>query len=146
MNHIAALIFFSCAIILAGCNEDPGSSDDSQSAEFINTTWMLQSIDVPDSASIEVDPDKPYTIQFFEDLRLSGINDCNDYEGIYTISENNSLSFESLSATRRGCRGESIDLEYFPVLQFVHSYEIRSNMLRLFYDDNNSALNYLNAE
>lgn len=106
---------------------------------------MLQSIDVPDSTSIEVDPNKTFSIQFFEDFQLSGINDCNEYFGIYTISNNNSLSIDSLGTSLAGC-GESIDQEYYRALHFVHSYEITINMLRLYYDENNSVLNYLKAE
>lgn len=147
MNRLLNLtLLLGCSITLAGCNEKLGLSEDSQATELLGITWMLQSIDIPDSTSIEVEPNKPYNIQFFEDLHLSGINDCNEYFAIYTIIENNSLSLEDLKATRKGCDGESIDQEYLLSLRDVHSYEISDNMLRLYYDDNNSALNYSKTE
>ena len=138
-------MLLGCALAPVGCNEKLGLSDDSQTAELINTTWMLQSIDVPDSTSIEVDPNKIFSIQFFEDFQLSGINDCNEYFGIYNISHKNSLSIDSLGTSLANC-AKSIDREYYRALHFVNSYEIINNMLLLYYDENNSILNYLKAK
>lgn len=107
---------------------------------------MLRSIDVPGSTDIEADPDKPYTIQFFEDLRVSGMNDCNEYGGKYTVSDDKSLNIGSLGATRIYCGDGSIDLEYLLGLRVVYSYEIRYNRLRLLYDEKHSALNFVVAK
>ena len=146
MNRsLCITMLFCCALTLAGCSENPGSTDDSQAAEFLNTTWRLQSIVFSDSTIIQDDSNKTFNIRFFEDLHLRGINDCNEYFGIYTISDNNSLSLDSLGTSFAGC-GESIDREYYRVLHFVHSYEISNNRLQLYYDESNSTLNFLKSE
>ena len=146
MRLLKELFLFTLLLMLqAGCSDDLGLSDDTQAVELISTKWVLRSIDVPDSQDIEVDTNKSFSIQFFEDLHLSGINDCNDYFGVYKISDNSSLSLDSLISTAVGC-GESIDREYSRALHSVYSYEISNNMLRLYYDENNSSLNYIKAE
>ena len=140
--HLALLL--SCAIILVGCNEDDEEEamDDFQDAELINTMWMLQSIEVPGATTIEIDSNKVFSIQFFEDNQFSGMADCNSYYGTYTISNTDSLNIVPIGITYVGC-GHTLDQEYFYILHFVHSYEIINNVLRLYYDENNSALNYI---
>lgn len=110
--------------------------------ELVNIVWMLQSIEVPGTTTIEIDSNKVFSIHFTEDFHLSGVNDCNEYFGTYTISNSASLNIDSLITSLKGC-GESIDQEYFRALKFVQSYEIINTMLRLYYDENNSVLNYL---
>ena len=146
MNRsLCITMLFCCALTLAGCSENPGSTDDSQAAEFLNTTWRLQSIVFSDSTIIQDDSNKAFNIRFFEDLQVRGIADCNDYFGIYTISDNNSLSIDNLVSYFVLC-SESIEQRYLGALHFVHSYEISNNRLQLYYDESNSTLNFLKSE
>lgn len=140
--HLTLLL--SCAIILVGCNEDAEEEamDDFQDTELINNMWMLQSIEVPGATTIEIDSNKVFSIQFSEDNQFSGMADCNSYYGTYTISNTDSLNIVPIGITYVGC-DHTLDQEYFYILHFIHSYEIINNVLRLYYDENNSVLNYI---
>lgn len=136
---LVAVLLMGCVIALAGCRGTPQEVPD---AELMNTLWVLESIEVPGEPDILPDANKIFSIHFFEDFHLSGMNDCNEYFGIFTISNENLLNIDSLLTTLMGC-GESIDQEYYYTLHFVNSYEIINNMLRIYFDENNSVLNYI---
>ena len=140
--HLTLLL--SCAITLAGCNENTESEEmnGSQDTELVNIVWMLQSIEVPGATTIEIDSEKVFSIQFFEDNQFSGMAACNSYYGTYTISNTDSLNIVPIGITYVGC-GHTLDQEYFYILHFINSHKINNNMLRLYYGEYNSALNYI---
>ena len=132
-------LLLGCALTLAGCDEN---TDLDQDTEMVNIEWVLQSIEVPGTTPIDIDSKKVYSIHFTEDYQFSGIADCNEYYGTYTISDTDSLSIVPLGITYKGC-GESIHEEYYYILQFIHSYQTNNNTLLLYYGENNSILNYI---
>lgn len=142
-RHSGLLAYLSIvAMLSAGC---VGDEDPKENLSLVDTRWSLLSFEIPDSIVIEITPDKTFSVQFFDDFHLSGINDCNEYFGVYRIWDNGSLTIDSLGTSLANC-GESMDKEYYRALHFVKSYEIIDNVLRLYYDDNNSILEYLGTK
>ena len=123
----------------AGCQEDVPD------AELVGTLWTLESIEVPGSPDILPDASKVYNVQFFEDYRLKGRDDCNSIVGIYALSGESEIRLDSLGTTYVGCGPSRIGGQYFPALRGVDSYEISGHTLRLQFD-NGSVLEYKDME
>ena len=135
--HLALLLI--CAITLADCNGNP--PQEVPDAELVGTLWTLGSIELPGEPAYLVGSSTTVNIQFSEDYRLNGNSFCNSYFGIFTLSENNEMRFDSLGTTLIGCKMLEKDKEYYRALHFVYSYDINGHILRLYYD-NGSVLKY----
>ena len=136
---LVAALLMGYVIAFAGCNGNP--PQEVPDAELVGTVWMLQSIE-DQGTTIKIESNKVYSIHLSEDNNFAGTADCNEYFGTYNISNEDSLDLVPLGITYKGC-GESIHEYYYYSLQFIHSYQINNNILRLYYDENNSVLNYI---
>jgi len=86
--------------------------------------------------------DQIYTIQFEEDGKFYGTNDCNDIGGDYEAGPNKSLRIVRLGTTFAYCGKESMYSEYYKAIHNLYSYDIYKNKLHLYYG-NNSRLNFI---
>lgn len=122
---VLSIVF--CLQTTACSTDDP--PDDSAS---IAGSWRPVEADVP---ATEWTQSSPVTV----DLRLtadgswSASDGCNDLSGTFKVAEDANVSFAlGLNATV-GCSGPSLD--YSSILPRVTSYEVASDELRLFAED-----------
>ena len=140
---LVAALLMGYVIAFAGCNGNPPK--EVPNAELVGTLWTLESIEVPGEPDILPGVNKVYSIQFFDDYRLKGGDDCNSIVGIYTLSGESDIRLDSLGTTLVGCAPPFLGHPYFSALHAVDSYDISGNTLRLHFD-NGSALKHRNME
>ena len=117
-----------------------------------NREWRLQSFG-PIGKEVPVIPNTELTIEFVinserfpgNDISVEGFSGCNIYFGFYDAKGDGSLSFQEFSGTLASCRPQTEKQEnaYLTALGKVSAFEIEAGHLRLFYDDGESALNFV---
>lgn len=126
--------------------------------ELVYTTWKVDSLKTPD-VKILRGPDTLITIiqsndtthvprlsetfmtmQFKEDMRISGILFCNSYLGTYVITDQRNLTLDVLSWTEMACVKwpESF---FINALENVTAYEAASGRLTLYDEDRSYVVN-----
>ncbi len=108
--------------------------------ELFNKLWVLESFEV--NGRIDVPPsNQVYNIQFTEDKKFTGTNDCNSILGDFSI-ELKSISINNIISTEVYCGKESLDYRYLQALERAESYEIELSEFIINYGIN-SKLNFV---
>ena len=112
-----------------------------ETKEFLNTLWRLDSFETIGGDIIKPPKDQIYTIQFEEDGKFYGTNDCNDIGGDYEVKSDQSLIISKVGGSKVYCPN-SMFLNYFNALEDANSYELQKNKLYIYYGIN-SRLNFI---
>jgi heat shock protein HslJ len=105
-------------------------------AELAGTSWMLESIGMPDDPQPVLE-DSEITLLFDEqDGTLAGNAGCNQYQGSYE-RDGDQLNVGALISTRMACaEPEGVMLqerEYLDALQSAESYQVQGEQLTITY-------------
>ena len=90
------------AILLPAMIACSNSDDQAIDENLLDVVWRVDTLQTPEE-EIVPGPDTLMTIQFTEDMKVSGHADCNDYEGVYTNPENGSLAVDIQAITLMAC-------------------------------------------
>jgi heat shock protein HslJ len=104
-----------------------------QSAELVGPTWKLLSYNNGRGGVQSVAIGTSPTAAFGADGRISGSGGCNQFNGSYTLSGNNTISIGPLATTRMACAPAIMDQEnaYLAALQASTQYAVRAAELTL---------------
>jgi heat shock protein HslJ len=113
---------------------------EAETKPFLKTLWNLESFDI--SGEIIKPPENQvFSIKFLDDSTFSGKSDCNEINGNFIVSSDNSLSINKVGTTKIYCGSASLDEKYFEALNDIISYEIVNDKLYI-YCNNNAKLNF----
>ncbi len=135
-------LFFLCFILLISvfqCKKVEGP--ELETKKFMNTLWRLESFEIIGGEIIKPPKDQIYTIQFKEDGKFYGTNDCNDIGGDYEVKSGQLLIISKVGGSKVNCPN-SLYLDYFNAIEDANSYELQKNKLHIYYG-NNSRLNFI---
>jgi heat shock protein HslJ len=115
-------------------------------ADIVQTTWTLQYFNTDAQAAGHDVSSSNITLKFETDGTLHGSGGCNDYNGTYTVS-NQQMTISALASTRKACEQAVMDQEslYFRLLPTVSSYLIDQGKLVLLYQDGHNAMTYISG-
>lgn len=137
MKKLKLILLVIPFLFASSCNE---STTDTIPAELVNTLWVLESFEV--NGRINAPPsDQVYEIQFNEDNKFDGTNDCNTISGIYSLKLN-IITMDSMATTKVYCGKESMDYRYLEALNGAKTYDIGRSELSIYYEIN-SKLNFV---
>lgn len=135
LNYIKLILLTIILLIINSCNE---STTETNSTELLNTLWVLEAFEV--NGILDIPPDnQDYNIQFKEDYKFSGRNDCNTISGYYDLNSNN-ITLDNIISTEVYCGKESLDYIYIEALRRAESYKIDKNELTIYYKTNSELI------
>ncbi len=135
MKKFKTILFAIILLFTSSCNE---STTETNSTELLNTLWVLEAFEVNGMLDIPPD-DQIYNIQFKADSKFSGINDCNNISGNFSLISNN-ITIDNLTTTEVYCGKESMDYLYLEALVKAESYKIEKNELFIYYQANSKLI------
>lgn len=110
---------------------------------LVATSWQLTTFG-PAGAETPVVADSTVTLAFSADGTAGGNTGCNTYGGDYTV-EGDTLSFGEMVSTLMACADEAVmaqEQAYLAALQSAARYEVTADHLTIWYDEENSQLNF----
>jgi len=125
-------------ILLLFTSSCSDSATETDSTELLNTLWVLKAFEVNGMLDIPPD-DQVYNIQFNEDNKFTGRNDCNNISGNFSLNLNN-ITMDNLTTTEAYCGKESLDYRYFEALIVAEFYKIEKNELTIYYQTNSKLI------
>ena len=131
MKYIKLILLTILILLVNSCND---STTETNSTELLNTLWVLEGFEV--NGILDIPPaDQVYNIQFKEDNKFTGRNDCNNISGEFSLNSNN-ITINKLLTTDMYCGKESLDYRYAEALSGAKSYKIEKNELTFYYQTN----------
>ncbi len=130
------IILMSHMLLIYNCNKSPTESD---IEDLVNKLWTLESFLI--NGKIIKPPDTQiYNVQFKENGRFSGVNDCNDFGGEYEIKSDNLIIIYA-GGSEANCPN-SMYREYLEAFSTAKSYKIIKNNLNIYYGTNSALIFY----
>jgi putative lipoprotein len=100
-------------------------------AELTNTYWKLLTVNEKPVIISAQQPKEAFLQLVNNDLAVKGFAGCNNFIGSYTV-KGNSLSFESVAATRKACLyGMENESKFMQALEDARFYSIHEHALTL---------------
>ena len=131
MKNFTLLIFSTLLLFTSSCSD---SATETNSLKLFNTLWVLDAFKVNGLLDIPPD-DQVFNIQFKADRIFTGINDCNDISGEFSLNSNN-ITINRIITTDMYCGKESLDYRYLEALSGAETYKIEKNKLSIYYQTN----------
>ncbi len=100
--------------------------------------WRLISRAQGRQAPIEVLPDTEITLVLAADGSYSGNGGCNDYQGLYQLTQPDQITFGPMTQSQKACDQPIMaqETEYFTLLPKVESFTVSGNKMQLLTSDN----------
>lgn len=111
-----------------------------------NTSWQLVTLGLT-GAQMPVIADSTVTLDFKAGGEVGGSGGCNNYGGGYTI-EAGRLVFSEIVSTLMACADQAVtaqEMAYLAALQTAGRFAITNGMLTIWYDEESSALTFVQA-
>jgi heat shock protein HslJ len=104
--------------------------------------WILESIQYSNQNIVPIE--RMFYVLFNEDLTFRMQVDCNNCNGTYALGANDSISFSrQMACTDAYCGDDSKDDEFHAALNTVSKYNVNGNRLRLYFNNEQSQLNFI---
>lgn len=121
MKHIYLLFFFAIVsgLLFSECSSSPdfgsgqiddgtnGQSPQELRAELTQKSWELRTVNVGEHAIYIPENDSMYSLNFFQNGNVEGMDLCNECTGSYVIEVQNTITlrFPDFSCTEMACQG-----------------------------------------
>jgi len=136
------LLFMVCGLVFyTGCkksdiNEPPDMS-------IVGVKWILESIQYSPVNVIPIN--ESFYILLREDFTVGMEVACNHCGGMYSLGDNNSISFDytTLGCTEIYCGDDSMDEEFHEALNSATKYKVEGNRLWIYFNNGSSQLNFI---
>ena len=133
----ATLVFFSGCILVVKEDDD----DD----DYYHRRWSLDVI-VYSTYSESPDNGADYSLSLDEFNQLSGNAGCIDFEGTYSVSSNNAMRVDPLTASRgSSCRTEALTSQYLDGLENARTLEASEEDLVIYFGSERNAMRFVPA-
>jgi len=137
------------AMLLAGCAR--GSTGDptavvGTAADLENTKWKLTSFE-GSNAGYALMQEQPLTLEFQPDGMLGGFAGCNGFGGAYMV-EDGLLKITDVVSTLMACADDAVtqqESRFLQALAGAGRFEVNGDALKIWYEDGESALNFVRA-
>jgi heat shock protein HslJ len=141
VKHLSILSFIVINIIFF--NACQTTKNINESVPFLNTNWVLESINGYSVA--DIGSNKDATIVFDSDNKIHGNLGCNNFFGIYTVRGKKSIKIEYTGSTKMMCMKMDVENQYAAALKNgITSYVIKGKNLSLM--NGNKEILYFKAE
>jgi heat shock protein HslJ len=135
------LFLVSIMVFHTGCRKSEINNPPDMS--IVGVKWVLESIQY---SAVNLTPIvETFYILLYEDFSLDMEVDCNYCAGEYILGNNNSILFDysTIACTEAYCGEDSWDDEFHDALNTATKYEVDSNRLRVYFNNESSQLNFI---
>ena len=138
------LFMVSGMVFYTGCKKS--DVNDPPDMSIVDVKWILESIQY--SAANVVSIEEIFYILLKEDSRIEMEVDCNYCAGTYELGNNNFILFDysTIACTEAYCGDDSMDDEFHEALNSATKYEVDSNRLQVYFNNESSQLNFIAVE
>lgn len=114
LKWCVSAVLLTAIVALAACGSHSTQPTDAASIRnaIVGKVWHLEKLFLRDVSS-----DTDLTLEFKNDNTVSGFGGCNDFNGIYTLQDDN-LKFGPMTSTRKSC-GAGIGEQEYSYLTFL---------------------------
>ncbi len=140
MINICVLCGF--LMLLSTCEQ---STSFSNTDKLFEVEWELRSFEQIPGAKLRVPQDQIYTLNVKKNFEISGRADCNLYGG-QAVIQSGAIAIRELTQTEIACGPASQGDKFVNALMDASNFEVDDNSLRIFYDANMGALNFVRNE
>jgi len=124
-------------LVQPGCKEEDVNSDEL----ITGIRWILESFQYSAVNTIEVQD--TFWIIFNDDFTFGMHVDCNVCSGTYQLGDNQNITLANTICTEAYCGDDSLDGEFHEAINNATAYECDGNRLTLFFNDQQSQLNFV---
>ncbi|UCH92450.1 MAG: META domain-containing protein [Candidatus Aminicenantes bacterium] len=137
------LFMVSGMVFYTGCKKS--DLNDPPDMSVVGVKWILESIQY--SARNVITIEEMFYILLKEDFRVEMEVDCNYCAGSYALGNNNFILFDysTIACTEADCGDDSLDEEFHEALNTASRYEVDGNRLRVYFNNEQSQLNFIAA-
>jgi heat shock protein HslJ len=140
---ILHLLILQSLTFFLGCKN--AGIDSEQNLELKNTVWQLQSFETEQAGVTHIQDGRVYSITFLPDTIAEVRADCNTCTATYRLvipESDNRLALTLRACTEVYCGPESLDQLFLEGLRNATTFEIKGDLLRIYYNHKRNVLNF----
>lgn len=142
--NIWKVCLMASVVIVAASACAPATPEPAGEPSLVDTAWALETFHLPDGEILVV-PGTTVTLAFEEGGQAGGSGGCNSFSAEYSV-QGNAISFSDPVRTLKSCIQEGVDAQeqrYLDALQGAVRFERDDILLKIWYDDGDSFLNFV---
>jgi heat shock protein HslJ len=142
MKRFLAILILLC--VIPGMAFHPGCKKSNLITDYPlqGIKWILESIQYSNQNILSIE--RMFYVLFNEDLTFQMQVDCNTCNGTYALGANHSILFSrQMACTDAFCGDDSKDNEFHAALDTVSKYDLNGDRLRLYFNNEQSQLNFI---
>lgn len=133
MKNISLIAALVITIVLSSCSVT--KKDAVEDYSNLAGKWELTYITGPRIAFQGLYPEAKPTIEFdLDEMKMNGVNSCNNYGGEIKIKKGQQIEFDKVHATMMACEGEG-EMVYMETLKKIKTFKVDGDVLSFFMDD-----------